>query len=196
MSKLLKSLCLILILLTVSGILYYCAPEGRRVKTRRVPERVEGKLKGKVVEVADGDTITVMEGKGRRIKCRLYGIDAPEVPNADRPGQPYGIEAKEVLSDLIYGKTVQVETTGERTYDREVCHVHLKNEDINLEMVKRGYAWAYRHYLSGAYASEYIDAEREAREKRRGLWKQSNPQPPWEFRQVNRYERSAHIRRS
>ena len=49
-------------------------------------------------------------------------------------------------------------------------------------MVKLGYAWAYKQYLKRPYASEYIDAENEARNKKLGLWKQANPQPPWEFR--------------
>lgn len=49
-------------------------------------------------------------------------------------------------------------------------------------MVRDGYAWAYREYLHVPYASEYIDAESEARSKRLGLWQQSNPEAPWEFR--------------
>jgi endonuclease YncB( thermonuclease family) len=54
--------------------------------------------------------------------------------------------------------------------------------NINREMVIRGYAWAYREYLKGSYASEYINAENEARKMRRGLWQQMNPTLPWEVR--------------
>ena len=74
-------------------------------------------------------------------------------------------------------------------YRRMVAILYFGNRDINREMVKKGYAWAYREYLKGPYASEYIDAENDARSKHLGLWKQMNPQPPWEFRRLMRMGR-------
>jgi len=148
-------------------------------------------LTGKIIKVTDGDTviITPIEG-GAFFKCRLYGIDAPETPKISRrgrlmkPGQPYGEEAARELKKLILGETVEVTITGAKTYNREVCRIHKDGMDVNLEMVKRGYAWAYTHYLKRPYASEYIDAERAAREKHLGLWQDTNPTPPWEFRRA------------
>ena len=67
-------------------------------------------------------------------------------------------------------------------YKRLVCIVWLDNRNINSEMVSEGWAWAYRKYLERPHASEYIGTEEQARKERRGLWQQSNPQPPWEFR--------------
>jgi micrococcal nuclease len=67
-------------------------------------------------------------------------------------------------------------------YQRLVSVIMLGDLNVNAEQVRNGWAWAYRQYLSGPYASEYIALENEARKARRGLWKQSNPQPPWEFR--------------
>jgi endonuclease YncB( thermonuclease family) len=63
-----------------------------------------------------------------------------------------------------------------------VAILYLDHRDINREMVKEGYAWAYKEYLKGPYASEYIDAENDARSKHLGIWQQANPMPPWEFR--------------
>ncbi|MEM7827741.1 MAG: thermonuclease family protein [Candidatus Aenigmatarchaeota archaeon] len=140
-------------------------------------------LRGRVMQVKDGDTVVVspLEG-GQFFVCRLYGIDAPETPHKNKPGQPYGEEATAYLKKLILGQTVEVEKTGAKTYNREVCLIRKDGRDINLEMVKAGYAWAYRQYLRRPYASEYIEAENEARARRLGLWQQVNPQPPWEFR--------------
>lgn len=145
-------------------------------------------VQGKVVRVKDGDTIVVapVEG-GRFFVCRLYGIDAPETPKRGRPGQPFGKEATTELKRLVLGQNVTVVLTGARTYKREVCIIYRDGMNVNLEMVKRGYAWAYRRYLRRPYASEYIKAERQAREKRLGLWKQKNPTPPWEFRRRIRF---------
>jgi len=113
----------------------------------------------------------------KRFTCRLYGIDAPEIPHRKKPGQPYGFEAKEELRSLVYRQKVKVTLTGEKTYRREVCIVKKGGMNVNLEMVKRGYAWAYRRYLKGPYASEYLEAEKVARASQLGLWEQKNPQP-------------------
>jgi micrococcal nuclease len=152
-----------------------------------IPVSAKTTLQDKVMKVSDGDTIIVspIEG-GQFFKCRLYGIDAPETAKGRKPGQPYGEEAAKELKHLILGQTVEITLTGAKTYKREVCMVRKEGMDINLEMVKRGYAWAYVRYLKRPYASEYIEAENEARTKRLGLWQDANPQPPWEFRKMTR----------
>lgn len=143
----------------------------------------QSQLSGKTIQVKDGDTVVIapVEG-GQFFTCRLYGIDTPEIQHGKKPGQPYGDEAAKELKRLILGQTVEVTTTGAKTYNREVCIIKKDGQNINLEMVNLGYAWAYKQYLERPYASEYIEAENEARNKKLGLWKQANPQPPWEFR--------------
>ena len=49
---------------------------------------------------------------------------------------------------------MEVTLTGDKTYNREVCRIYKDGIDVNLEMVKRGYELAYRHYLHRAFASE------------------------------------------
>lgn len=142
---------------------------------------------GKVMKVKDGDTVVVApEDGGQFYTCRLYGIDAPETDHGRKPGQPFGEESSKELKKLILGQIVEVVRTGQKTYKREVCIISKDGVDVNLEMVKRGYAWAYTHYLKRPYASEYINAENEARAKKLGLWKDNNPTPPWEFRKMQK----------
>lgn len=136
-------------------------------------------LWGTVMRVKDGDTVVIRPSEGGQFyTCRLYGIDAPE------KDQRYGDEATKALKSLILGKGVMISTTGDRTYGREVCIIELGGVDINREMVRMGYAWAYRKYLDSPYASEYIEAENRARAKGLGLWRDNNPMPPWEFRRL------------
>ena len=143
----------------------------------------EAPLKGEVIRVTDGDTVVIdPENGGNSFTCRLYGIDAPETAKRDRKGQPYAVKAGEELRNLIFGQRVEVLRTGEKTYNREVCIIMRNDMDINREMVKRGYAWAYRKHLKSPYASEYIEAEKEARSRRAGIWQEDNPLPPWEFK--------------
>lgn len=139
-------------------------------------------FEGNVVKVKDGDTVVINPGEGKEfVICRIFGIDAPEASKKGKSGQPYGEEATKELKGLILGRMVKVEGREKDRYGRTICLILIKN-DIGLEMVKRGYAWAYKQYLQRPYASEYIDAENEARKKRLGLWQDPNPTPPWEWR--------------
>jgi len=142
-----------------------------------------------VTRVLDGDTFhcipdILINGakfhKDGTISVRLRGVDAPE------KRQPSGIEAKESLKELIGRKTVKLDIKDIDRYGRVVAYVFVNGVNVNLEQVKRGYAWAYSEYLNRPYASEFYDAERQARKQRLGLWKELNPTPPWEWRKKNR----------
>ena len=147
-------------------------------------------IDGVASKVSDGDTIHVMSG-GTKVKVRLYGIDAPETEKSNKktgkvskPGQPYGDEAWHALESKVLRKQVRLEVMDVDRYGRTVSVVRLGERNVNREMVADGWAWAYRQYLDRPHASEYIDAEEQARKARKGLWQQSNPQPPWEFRKL------------
>lgn len=146
-------------------------------------------IEGTVIKVSDGDTINVQDAMGTKVKVRLYGIDAPETEKGNKkigriskPGQPFGEEAYQALNSKVYRKNIKLDIMAVDQYKRSVGIVWLNGKNINQEMVAEGYAWAYRQYLDRPHASEYIELEEQARAKRLGLWEQSNPQPPWEFR--------------
>jgi endonuclease YncB( thermonuclease family) len=134
---------------------------------------------GKVVGVADGDTITVLDADNTQHKIRLSGIDAPEKKQA------FGQRSKQSLSDLVFSKTVAVETTKRDRYGREIGKVIVNGVDANLVQVQRGFAWHYKAYEREQPAIDrkvYANAENEARAARRGLWADVEPVPPWDFR--------------
>jgi len=143
-------------------------------------------IEGVVRAVYDGDTILLATRAESRLKVRLYGIDAPETAKPDSPGQPFGAIAKRTLMYKIMGRQVSAEIVDIDQYKRAVAVIRYAGRDINREMTAEGLAWAYRQYLQGTYASEYIGAENRARSKRAGLWRDANPQPPWEFRQAQK----------
>jgi endonuclease YncB( thermonuclease family) len=127
---------------------------------------------GRVVAIADGDTLTVMDGKAA-VRVRLAGIDAPE------HGQPYGRKARTSLAELAHRKTVEVDERGRDTYGRTLAVVRVDGIELNAEQVRRGYAWVYRRYSND---SALIALEAEARAARRGLWQDAAPVPPWNWR--------------
>jgi len=136
-------------------------------------------ITGHVVGVADGDTITVLDADKVQHKIRLAGIDAPEKKQA------FGNRAKESLSDLVFDKTVNVETDKRDRYRREIGKVLVNGRDVNLVQVERGMAWFYRQYQREQSPNDrklYEAAEDAAKADRRGLWRDTDPVPPWEFR--------------
>ncbi len=61
-------------------------------------------LVAKVERVSDGDTVIAVTSEGTKLRLRLLGIDAPEVPQGEKPGQPYGKEARDYLDHLVGGQ--------------------------------------------------------------------------------------------
>ena len=155
------------------------------------PKAEPGEITGKVVSIADGDTITILTAEKKQVKIRLNGIDAPE------RGQPFGRNAKQFISDKIGGQMVRVVTHGEDRYGRTIGNVysivydpnvftpygdeyHLKPRLVNLELVRAGLAWHYVRYAPDN--KELAEAEKQAREKKLGLWADASPVAPWDWR--------------
>ena len=136
-------------------------------------------LSGRVVGVADGDTVTVLDASRQQHKIRLMGIDAPEKK------MPWGNRSKQSLSDLVSEQQVQVEYSKKDRYGRTVGKVIVDGVDTNLAQIKAGMAWHYKQYQreqSVADRAAYARAEEEARASKRGLWKDTEPVPPWDWR--------------
>ena len=97
-------------------------------------------ITGKVVGVADGDTITVLDATNRQHKVRFQGIDAPE------SNQAFGSRSKQSLSEMVFGKPIIVQYYKTDKYGRPVGKVLGGGRDINLEQLRAGMAWFYRFY--------------------------------------------------
>jgi endonuclease YncB( thermonuclease family) len=128
-----------------------------------------------IARVIDGDTIEIA---GRHV--RLEGIDAPEI--AQTCGRwligtwPCGKAAGDALEKLIGGATVSCGSHGLDKYGRTLGVCFVAGRDINAEMVREGYAWAFIRY-----STSYVQEEAEARALRVGIW-QGEAEPAWEFR--------------
>ena len=135
-------------------------------------------IRGRVVAVSDGDTITVLDEMDKgNFKIRLDKIDAPEKKQA------FGNRAKQFLSALIFGKQVAVRFKAVDRYGRILGTVFCDGVEINLVMVQNGYAWHYSHYDK---TSAYIHTEKQARAYRKGLWTDPKPINPHDFRKKRR----------
>lgn len=140
-------------------------------------------VSGIVIAVTDGDTIKVLDSDSVEHKIRLTGVDAPE------RGQPYGNASRKHLADLVAGKRVTVESTKSDRYGRVLGKVIVDGADANLEQVKAGYAWWYRYYAKEQPRTDqetYEQAEDSAKAAGRGLWAETNPINPYDWRKGKR----------
>ena len=133
---------------------------------------------GKVIDVSDGDTITVLDDMNQGIfRIRLDKIDAPEKKQA------FGNKAKQYLSAQIFGKKVSTRYKSIDRYGRISGVVFLDGTEINLQMVQNGYAWHYNYFDQ---TPAYIEAEKQARAEKKGLWQDSAPINLYLFRKQNK----------
>lgn len=126
-----------------------------------------------VVGITDGDTIKVRCGEEPVQAVRLAQVDAPE------KGQAFGLRSKQHLADLCHVRLAEVRRQTTDRYGRMVARVSCAGKDASAELVKAGMAWAYLEYLTDPAIK---DLERQARDRARGLWADSAPVAPWEWR--------------
>jgi micrococcal nuclease len=137
-----------------------------------------------VLEILDGDTLLVGD-KNRDFLVRLDSIDCPE------NGQEWGDTAKYGLIKQIGGKIVSIEKYGFDPYGRVLATIHYLSQsgewiNVNERMVMLGHAWVLKKYydhLPKDRRDKLNKLQEWAQGKKVGLWKQSNPTPPWEWRQ-------------
>ena len=99
--------------------------------------------------------------------------------------QAFGTVSKQNLAALVFGRTVTIEWRKRDRYQRILGKVLLNGEDINLEQIRAGLAWHYRHYAKDQLPVDrelYALAEDAARSSGAGLWRDPAPVPPWDFR--------------
>jgi endonuclease YncB( thermonuclease family) len=141
-----------------------------------------GTLEGHVIHVAEGDTITVLNGK-EQLRVRLRGIDAPE------RRQAFSKQSTEHLSGMVRRQIVTVEWYKKDRYGRLVGTVYLKGIDVGLEQVRAGLAWHYKRFENEQTPEQraaYEIAETAARERHLGLWTDTRAVAPWEWREPQR----------
>lgn len=129
-----------------------------------------------MIGVKDGDTIEVLF-ENKPMTIRFAHVDCPEM----KKHQPFGQAAKRFTSKICFGQIVTVENNGKFDIYKRLLAVIIndRNENVNKELVKAGFAWHFRKYSTD---KSYDDLEFVARQNRKGLWADENPIPPWEWR--------------
>lgn len=133
-----------------------------------------------VDKVMDGDTLEVHDENGNRYTVRLQGIDSPE------SSQAFGLDARNLLSKLTIGKTLELEVHEKDRYSRTLGFVYgVGGVNINLAMLQKGMAW---HYVKYSKSAEFARAEATAKKARVGIWSAEKRIAPWDYRNGVRVE--------
>ncbi len=163
-----KNLLLLIILLILSGL-------GLIERNFNPNEKAEifsgsGVL---VTKVIDGDTIEIEGGE----KIRYLGVDTPETKDPRKPVQCFGKEASNKNKELVEGKRVILEKdiTDMDKYNRLLRFVYLSLGDgsklfVNDYLIREGYAHVLTIPPDVKFSEQFLDAQRNAREQKKGLW--------------------------
>ena len=151
-------------------------------------------LTGTIISVGDGDTIRVRTA-AQTLTVRLACIDAPEMSQ-----RPYGQASANRLKQLLpVGQAVSLNVVDRDRYGRTVAKIYSGSLSVNLALVQEGQAAVYRQYLTGCpeLRDRLLSAEASAKSRQLGLWAQSNPVMPWDYRKgaksVNRPARATNV---
>lgn len=139
-----------------------------------------GIITGKVIKVADGDTITILDTQKAQKKIRLYGIDAPE------KAQDFGNKSREKLATLVAGKDIAVTVIDIDRYGRNVGRINVDGKEVAEEMLKDGMVWLYTAYCKISECEHWKELETQAKTAKIGLWANPSAQEPWLWRKAHK----------
>lgn|GEM_PF-313546 len=134
-----------------------------------------GRISCVCIGITDGDTITILSRKKKNYKVRLAHVDCPE------RNQPFNKRAKDFTSNFCYKKKLQLKYDGKKDRNGRLIAVVFDEQDkeLNAALVEAGLAWHYKKYSDDM---RYDALEQTARKLGIGLWSESNPVAPWEWR--------------
>jgi len=132
-----------------------------------------------VTKVIDGDTIEVRR-LGKIVRVRLWGIDTPEWQ------QGFSREAREFTRRRLAGRQVELRVKTWDAYGRLVAMVMVDGNPLNEELLREGLAWVHIYYCKEPICRQWRQLENEAKRDRRGLWRESHPIAPWQWKQTHR----------
>ena len=145
-------------------------------KTKNAETILPTEFIAKVIAIKDGDSIEILY-EGKTIPIRLADIDCPEL----RKSQPFGMAAKKFTSALCFGKMVTVQHRNKYDkYKRLIATIiNEEKKEVNKELIIAGLAWHFKQYSTN---SNIAKLEITARVHKVGLWKDTYPIAPWDWR--------------
>lgn len=154
------------LLLTLFAICCFSVAAGCSAPTGPVPN---GELTAKVKRVVDGDTFQLEDGH----KVRLIGVNTPESVKPNHPIEPYAKEASAYTKKMLEGQTVTLRFDVEPLdkYSRWLAYVYMPDGTFYNEiLVRQGYAQVMTIQPNVKYQKIFLEAQRDARSHKRGLW--------------------------
>jgi endonuclease YncB( thermonuclease family) len=150
--------------------LFFCGPAAIAYTIGAPPlPASDREVTAQVRHVVDGDTLVLSDKR----HVRLIGINTPERGRDGSPDQPLAHEARVMLHSLVDNKTVRLQMEQDRhdRYGRLLAHVILTDgRNVQEILLRSGLAFVVAIPPNVGRLPRYQSAEREARNKRLGVW--------------------------
>ncbi len=155
---------------TLYGVLFY----DKAIPSVTQSETEQKSRQGDVIRIVDGDTL-IARIDGAEEKIRLIGLNTPETVDPRKTVECFGKEASDEAKRILTGKSVRIEIDPSQDlydkYGRLLSYIFLEDgTNFNLLMIKNGYGYEYTYHLPYKYQKEFKQAEKYARENKKGLW--------------------------
>ena len=137
-------------------------------------------ITGRVINVKDGDSFTLVDDNNKFHEIRLAHVDCPEKKQA------FGRKAQLYTFNFTWGKTVTAKLQSTDRYYRKICEVEVEGKNLNEALIRDGFAWHFKKYST---SSVHSNLEIAAKAAKRGLWIEPTAQAPWEFRRYKTNKR-------
>lgn len=140
---------------------------------------------GKAEAPIDGDTLRIRDENDKLHKVRIQGIDSPE------DGQPFFKAAREHLDKVTKGRDLQVTEVGKDSAGYTLATIRINGQDLRIDILAAGMAWHQRSIVD----DPVLEAEeRGAKARHLGLWVDTDPVAPWEWRAAEEKRQNARKR--
>lgn len=137
-------------------------------------------LQGEVVEVPDGDTLTILDSRRMPHRIRIAHIDAPEID------QRFGTQAQLELAALCLGAQARLRIDRADRHRGIMGTVSCNGIPTSDVLVRLGLAWVSPRYTPAD--STLFALQQQARDEQRGLWTDPSPVSPWIWRRNVEHE--------
>ena len=146
--------------------------------------QTNAQTKATVIRIVDADTYQVLSN-AQVFTVRLANVDAPELK------QHFGVEAKQYVTELIYGKQILLEVQGKDRYNRTIASITINGKALDSILISNGWAWHYAEYNHDKNLAAY---QNEAIKFKFGLWQCGSNKvcPPWLYRNLNSKNRTVY----
>jgi micrococcal nuclease len=161
--------------LLCTSAFYGFSAEQQRSSIQKAGGEIQSGDAIQLVKVIDGDSVLVAKEGEEPVTLRLVGIKSFDAKVQKDVMTPFAQASVELLKREMTGKSLRIllnANTPKDKYGRYLASLYAYDQDLAVSLINEGLVLVYPVYPFAAMPF-YLQAQEQARSKRRGLWANS-----------------------